>query len=162
MDSKAQITIETLIIMGAILMIIVTVSIPAALQSSSYAKDVQHAGDARYAVEQIAAVANSLSTSSEFREIRVYIPGYNSQRQKRITEIRATPDGDGMLVKLYLLKYGSGGALVSNESYNFTVRLYGSGWKVYNGTSGAEGITEPYGSWYDVVIRPKNITFIRR
>ncbi len=161
MDSRAQITIETLLIMGAILMILVTVSIPVTLKSSRYAKDVQHAGDARYAAEEIAAVANSLSTSSEVRRLRMYIPGYNSPRNKRITEIRATPQGDGLSVTMYILRYSSTGIVVSNESYNFTVKLYGSGWKVYNGTSGAEGIAEPAGSWYTVVISSKNITFNR-
>jgi hypothetical protein len=169
MSERAQITVEALIIVGAILLIILSVSVPMTMYSGRAARDVQHAGDARYAAEQIAAAANSITNEYERRSIKVYIPGYTSAGttlggeplQERLTRIGTTGDGGALQVWLSQVRRYSNGSVASNRSYNFTVDLYGTGWRLahYNGTE--TSIVERSGAWYTFNITYKNITFSR-
>ncbi len=169
MGERAQITVEALIIIGAILLIILSVSLPTSLYSSRTAKDVQHAADARYAAEQIAAAANSITGWRELRTLRVYIPGYTTAAtvaggqplQERITRIGTTADGSALQVRLSQVRRHDNGTVASNSTYTFEVELYGTGWRLQhpNGTAGT--IEEHNGAWYTFNISYKNITFAR-
>ncbi|WP_456475173.1 hypothetical protein [Candidatus Pyrohabitans sp.] len=169
MNRKAQITVEALIVMGAILLILLSVSVPFTLQSGRYARDVQHAGDARYAVEEIATAANSISNEYEKRTLRLFVPGYTSAGVdangmpiiERTTRITTSDDGGALVAQLTQVRRRSNGSVVQNDTYSFQVELYGKGWSVAyaNGTVG--DIVESSGAWYTINITYKNITFSR-
>lgn len=169
MNRKAQITVEALIVMGAILLILLSVSVPFTLQSGRYARDVQHAGDARYAVEEIATAANSISNEYEKRSLRLFIPGYTSAGValggkpiiERTTRITTTGDGGALVAQLMQVRRHSNGSVLQNDTYTFQVELYGKDWIIAyaNGTPG--DIVESSGAWYNISITYKNITFSR-
>lgn len=169
MSGKAQITVEALIIIGAILLIILSVSVPLAMFSGRAARDVQHAGDARYAVEEIAAAANSVTNEYERRTLRLYIPGYTSAGEdasgkpliEKTTRIATSQDGGALEVYLTQLRRRSDGSVVQNDTYNFTVDLYGTGWVLTAANGSVADIVERYGAWYSFNITYKNITFSR-
>ncbi|NOZ59648.1 MAG: hypothetical protein GXO66_08780 [Euryarchaeota archaeon] len=167
MDNRAQITVEALIILGAILLIILSVSVPTTLFSGRVARDVQHAADARYAVEQIAAAANSITSDYERRVLTVYIPGYTTAAtatggeplQERRTVI--STDGDVLKVWLSQVRRYTNGSLAANSSYSFSVDLQGTGWRLAHPNGTEASIVERSGAWYNFTITYKNITFSR-
>ena len=169
MGGKAQITVEALIIIGAILLILLSVSVPSAMFAGRTARDVQHAGDARYAAEELAAAANSITNEYEVRSLRLYIPGYTSAGTaaggvpliERTTRITTTPGGDALAVYLTQLRRRSDGSVVQNDTYNFTVELFGKGWTLTLANGTAAEISERYGAWYSFNITYRRIAFAR-
>ncbi len=169
MGGKAQITVEALIIIGAILLILLSVSVPSAMFAGRAARDVQHAGDARYAAEELAAAANSITNEYERRSLRLYIPGYTSVGKtagglpliEKTTRITTSADGGTLEVYLTQLRRRSDGSVVQNDSYNFSVDLYGTGWVLTLPNGSATEIVERYGAWYSFNITYKNIIFSR-
>jgi|Deesub1362B_J571_1020462.scaffolds.fasta_scaffold02492_4 uncharacterized protein (UPF0333 family) len=169
MNRRAQITVEALIIMGAILLILLSVSVPLAIYSGRSARDVQHASDARYVVEEIAAVANSVSNEYERRTLTLYVPGYTSAGKdvnglpliEKTTRITTSQDGDALVAYLTQVRRREDGSVVQNDTYNFTVELYGKGWIIMAANGSVADIVESSGAWYSINITLKNITFSR-
>lgn len=166
---KAQVTIEALIIIGAVLLIILSVSVPTAMFSSRAAKDVQHVSDARYVAEEIAAAASSITSEYDKRSLRLYVPGYVSAGRdsngdplvEKSTRISTSADGSALEVYLSLIRRRGDGTVVQNESYNFSVDLPGRGWVMGYANGTQAEIYERYGAWYSFNITYRNITFAR-
>lgn len=185
MREKGQITIEAIIIFGALILIFIGVSVPLAFKVKDAATDVMVVSDARYAAEQIVAVANSISTPGEKRTVEVYIPGYTSVGTVA-TEAGVRPliwigtgigtnDGSNLTTMVGILRLRDDGTLKQSEIRSFTKSLYGGSWTI-NGTGfvtylppnvtlPSNWIGETQGGRYEVITtwdNTKNIEFRRK
>jgi hypothetical protein len=156
-----QITIEALLIFGAFLLILTSITIPSVFKVQKDAKDVQFVADARYATEQLAALANSINSPYGKAEARIYIPGYTSVGNDtggrpliHVGTRICSPDGSNLVTTVLIVRR-SGGSTTSNY-YNFTVPLNGGSWTVEG--PGGEPILEDIGRWRNFTISWKNIT----
>lgn len=151
MNEKGQVAIEAMLIMGMFMVLLITVSLPIIFRTKASARDVSLVADARYVTDQIANAANSIVHPDEKRTIDVYIPGFNSPD----TSIPVTigTDGGNLVTTV---------ALPSGDE-TMTIDLYGSGWTMYNGSTGSQSnISEAVGGRYNIALRWKNITYWRR
>lgn len=157
MREKGQITIEAIIIFGALILIFVGVSVPLAFKVKDAATDVMAVSDARYAAEQITAAANSVSTPGEKRTVEVYIPGYTSVGKVgnipliKIQTNIAT-NGSALNTEIVMTRYRDDGSLKQAESRSFAGNLYGGNWSMST-------INESSGRRYEFVVQWKNITW---
>lgn len=151
MEERGQITIEALLIVGMFMVLIFTVSYPIVFRTKRSARDVSLIGDARFVTDQITNAANSIIHPDERRKIDVYVPGYDSVDID--IPVNMGTDGDKLITTVALP--------AGNET--LTADLYGTGWKLYTGTTGAElNLTEDSGGRYNITIRWKNITYWRQ
>jgi Flp pilus assembly protein TadG len=156
--NRAQITIEAILIFGLLILLFIGVSVPLAFKAKNMAADAGAVADARYAAEQIAAAANSISTPGEKRTINVYIPGSTSVGRaangEPLTNITTTwsTNGTHLLVGIAIKRYHEDGTLKQDESYNIIKRLYGQGWSM-------PALTESSGRRYNFVLYWRNITW---
>ncbi|MDI6654883.1 MAG: hypothetical protein QME59_03245 [Candidatus Hydrothermarchaeota archaeon] len=157
MREKGQITIEAIIIFGALILIFVGVSVPLAFKVKDAATDVAIVSDARYAAEKIVSAANSISTPGEKRTVEVYIPGYTSAGTVgnfpliKIQTNIAT-NGSALNTEIVITRYRDDGTLKQHEKHSFARNLYGSGWSMST-------INESSGRRYEFVVGWKNITW---
>ncbi len=166
---RAQITIEALIVLGAIILVFVSVSLPSVFKATRVQGDVQHFTDARYAVETIATYANSISNPYERRSFEVYIPGYTSAGTTssgepiilRTTRIYLDSSGSRIVAEVSSLRRSSSGAILENTTKSFEIDLVGSGWNMSN-SSGSTYIYETRGAYYAFNVSWKNISFSRK
>ncbi len=167
--NKAQVTVETLIVVGAVLLIFVTVSLPISLSSSRSSKDVQHFSDARFALDTISTAANTISSKYDTRKIEVYIPGFTSSGStsggyplvQRKTRIYLDTGGDRIYAEISVIKRKKSGAVTYNKTATINMDLAGDGWVLGN-SSGNNEIIETGGGFYAFNITWKNITFIKK
>lgn len=158
MRNRAQITIEAILIFGLFILIFIGVSVPLAFKARDMASDTGIVADARYAAEEIAAAANSISVPGEKRTIRVYIPGFtsagkapNGEPLGKITTSIST-NGTHLLVGVSIKRYRSDGTLKQQETHNITRRLHGTGWTM-------NPLSESNGRWYSFKIYWRNLTW---
>lgn len=156
--NRAQITIEAILIFGLFILLFIGVSVPLAFKAKNMAADSGAVADARYAAEQIAMAANSISTPGEKRTINVYIPGVASvgkaPNDEPLTNITTawTTNGTHLLVGITIKRYQEDGTVKQDESYNIEKKLYGQDWNM-------SALTESSGRRYDFVIYWRNITW---
>lgn len=171
MKSKAQITIEAIILVGIFILILMGITMPMALKAQRTATEVSFASDAKYATEQILAAANSLSAPGAKRTIVVYVPGATSARNTttnnkpfvNFTTYIAT-DGSSLITTVSMVRNNDDGSVFMSESYTYRSALYGSGWKMYNSAGTAANLSETVGRRYRFTITwestgIKNITY---
>ena len=166
---RAQVTIEVLIILGAIILVFVSVSFPAVFKATRIQGDVQHFTDARYALETISTYANSLSNPYERRSFEVYIPGYTSVGTTtsgeplilRATRIYLDSGGSRLIAQVSSVRRYENGSVRENITKSFEIELIGSGWNLSN-SSGYTYIYETRGAYYAFNVSWKNISFSRK
>lgn len=166
---RAQVTIEVLIILGAIILVFVSVLLPSVLRATRIQGDVQHFTDARYALETISTYANSLSNPYEMRSFEVYIPGYTSAGTTNSGEpliLRATRiylDGEGskLIAQVSSVSRYENGSVRENITESFEIELVASGWNMSN-SSGYTYIYETRGAYYAFNVSWKSISFSRK
>ncbi len=126
------------------------------------ADDVAILSDARYAIEQIGATADSITTPGSKRTIRVYVPGFksagNTTTNVPVIHIatRICTDGSDLISTVLLVRRESDGDIRRQETHDFTRKLYGTNWTLT--PSDEDAIVEDRGKWYDITITWKNIT----
>lgn len=148
MDNKGQVTIEALLIFGA--MIIIFVALVSYTFKADYsAKDVQFVSDARYVTGQIVSSANMVSTPGELRTVEVYVPGFTSRGGGIIMTTTISTDGDNVTTIASITRNAT------TENYTITKDLPGAGWQMNT-------LSESNGSWYTLSITWRNITYVRR
>ncbi len=157
MREKGQITIEAIIIFGALILIFVGVSVPLAFKVKDAATDVMVVSDARYAAEQILAAANSIATPGEKRTVEVYIPGYKSVGMVGSTPLisiqtNIATNGSALNTEIVITRYRYDGTLKQSEKHSVGRNLYGSNWSMST-------INESSGRRYEFVMQWKNITW---
>jgi len=117
MSQRGQVTIEALLIIGFFLIVLIGVSVPMAWESKRTAIDVTSVADAKFAVEQIASAASSVTTPGSKRTIEVWVPAYSARSistsitlegGKNMTATVSLPDGDRVIRKSL---YGGGWTL---------------------------------------------------
>lgn len=158
MKNRGQITVEAILIFGLLILLFIGVSVPLAFKAKNMANDAGAVSDARYAMEQLAATANSISTPGEKRTISVYLPGFTSKGRepggKPLTSISSnwSTNGTHLLVGIAIKRYKEDGTLKQDESYSLTKKLYGQGWSMTT-------LTESTGRRYDFVVYWRSITW---
>jgi len=148
-NEQGQITIEAILIIGFFVLIFFSITVPLALRSADYARDLAVASDARYAFNEIASAANSVVVNGSKRTIEIYMPGYKttSGSVERVTVICAS--GSTLYGKVIL---GGG-----SEVKSFNATLYGSGWTVKD-KNGISNIVEDRGRRHTITVMRGNIT----
>lgn len=150
---NGQITLEAIFIFGIFMLIFIGVSVPLAFKVKSAADDVSVVSDAGYAVVQIVAASQGVTVPGAKRTVNVYVPGYSS-RARTLTTTLST---DGYNITATVSGMSDGNKLITRS-------LYGSGWRIYNGSTGAEApLNESAGRRYNFEITwsgsIKNITY---
>lgn len=153
MRDKGQITLEAIFIFGMFILIFIGISLPLAFKAKDAANDVAVVSDAGYAAEQITSASKGVVMPGARRSMSVYIPGYSSRARTIATTL--STDGESLVATV------SG---LSDGNKTITRSLHGSGWKIYNGSTGTEGsLTESAGRRYKFDITwsggIKNITY---
>ncbi|NOZ77204.1 MAG: hypothetical protein GXO65_05965 [Euryarchaeota archaeon] len=161
--NRGQITVEALLIFGAFLLILASISIPNVFKAQDNARDVQFVADARYAADQLASIANSITSTYDKRTVSVYIPGYTSAGNVSGRPIIhmgtriCSPDGSNLVTTVLIVRRDSTtGNTTQADYYNFTIPLSGQSWTVE--APGGEPIFEDQGRWRNFTISWKNIT----
>jgi hypothetical protein len=165
-ERRGQLTIEFLILMGLFILVLVGTTFLFLLETTADAREVDIVSAARFAAEEISSATYSASAPRSKRVLDVYLPGYRSagvasggERLANISTILTT-DGENLITEVRITRYYQNGSLKLQEEWNFSRRLYGSGWTLYSeGVSG--GVQEEIGSRYRVYIRPGNLSFVR-
>lgn len=158
MNNRGQITVEAILIFGLLILLFIGVSVPLAFKAKNMANDAGAVSDARYAMEQLVATANSISTPGEKRTISIYLPGFTSNGREpggnALTSIESSwsTNGTHLLVGIAIKRYKDDGTLKQNESYSLVKKLYGPGWYM-------TPLTESTGRRYDFTIYWRNITW---
>ncbi len=157
-----QITIEALLVFGMMILVLVSISWPMAFRAKAAADDLEMVSGARYAAEQIASAANSISAPGGKRTIDIYIPGYrspgNATGGRPLVHIgtRICTDGDNLNTTVIIMRRDSDGTETKRENHNFTRGLIGTGWSF--SAVGGDAIWEETGRRYSLMIYWKNIT----
>ncbi len=151
MGSRGQITIEALLIFGAMIVIFL-ILVSYTFNANYAARDVQYVSDARYATEQIVSNANMIATPGDLRTIEVYIPGFTSRDASFTMTTNISTDGDNITTIASITRNAR------TETYTIIKDLPGDGWTI----SPASPLLESNGSWYNISITWKTITYTRR
>jgi len=158
LKNGGQITIEAILIFGLLILLFIGISVPLAFKAKNMANDASAVSDARYAMEQLVATANSISTPGEKRTISIYIPGFTSRGTEPggapLTSIESTwnTNGTHLLTTVAIKRYKDDGTLKQNETYNLNRILNGGSWSM-------TALTESSGRRYDFVVYWRNITW---
>ncbi|GBE54283.1 MAG TPA: hypothetical protein ENH28_06585 [Euryarchaeota archaeon] len=165
--NRAQITIETLIVIGVIMLIFVSVSLPLTFSSSKDLNDVQLFSDAKFVLDSISMKTNSITTDYGSGSLVIHIPGFTSAGTaggepliQRTTKIYLDATGDKIFADVSAVRRNSNGTVIQNETKVISKELLGSGWVLGN-SSGNAVIVENRGTFYAFNISWKNITFSR-
>ncbi len=154
-EEKGQITLEAILILGFFILMFIAVSIPMTFNSRYAALDTAILTDAKFATEQIASAANTVIVNGSKKTIDVYIPGYKAGSLHSGTRI--CTDGGYINTTVLIVRYDGSGAVKLAESYNFSKKLYGSGWSMST-TDGLGRILEDEGRRYTLKIEYKSVT----
>jgi Flp pilus assembly protein TadG len=159
-DRKGQITIEAILVFGILIILFLGISVPLAFKAKRMATDTAAVADARFALEQLAGAAKSISTPGEKRTLEVYLPGYTSVGKtedgvplERITSSWRV-NGTHLKVSIQIERRSPDGELRQNETFSMEGYLGGDGWVM-------EPIDEAYGNRYVFEIYWKNLTWRR-
>lgn len=162
-------TVESIIIIGTAILILVTVVLPLSFSSSRMGKDVQHFGDARFFIDSLAASAGSISTDYGYRHVELYIPGFTTAATtedgdpliERSTRVYLGSQGGSLRAEVSSVRREEDGTVVRNDTETTESELPGKGWSLSN-SSGSTEILESRGAQYAFNISGKNITFLRK
>jgi len=155
-EERGQITIEAILIFGMFILILVGISYPLAFRVRADADDISLLSDARFAIEQIGAATDTITTPGSKRTIQVYIPGFkspgNTSTNVPITHIatRICIDGNNMNSTVLLIRRQSDGTVSRLETHTFTRSLYSSNWGITS--SNIASIVEDRGRWHDITL----------
>jgi hypothetical protein len=163
-EEDGQVTIEALLIFGAFILILTTVSIPNVFKAQNAARDVQFVADARYATEQLASAANSITSIYDKKNIVVYVPGYasvgNDTGGNPIIHMGTricSPNGSNLVTTVLIVRRDSAGTITKQENYTFSVPLVGTNWTVITPSGSGDTIFEDQGRWRNFTVSWKSI-----
>lgn len=164
---KGQVTIEMILIFGVFVMLIFAISVPTVFRGERYARDIQFMSDAKFATEQLATFASSVSNPHEKRNVEIYMPGYTSAGNASDNNpliwmaMCTTTSGSVLNTTVAIVRRNSEGTVTMQEVYSFSKNLGAGNWKTYinTGSGYQEGvIIEDSGRRYNITISWENIT----
>lgn len=164
---KGQVTIEMILIFGVFILLIFAVSVPTVSRGEKFARDIQFISDAKFATEQLATLASSVSNPYEKRNVGIYMPGYTSAGNASnnlpliwMAMCTAT-SGSVLNTTVAIVRRDSDGTVTMQETYSFSKNLGRGNWKTYvnTGSGYPEGlIIEDRGRTYNITLSWENIT----
>lgn len=164
---RGQITIEMILVFGMFVMLVFAVSVPTVFRGEKSARDIQFISDAKFATEQLATFAMSISNPHERRNVGIYMPGYTSagNASNNLPIIRMvmciTTSGSVLNTTVAIVRRNSDGTVDMQETHGFSENLGGGNWKTYvnTGSGYQEGvIIEDGGRTYNITLSWENIT----
>ena len=145
-DTKGQITIEAILILGFMVALFMGVTVPLAFDASDTARDTSIISDAKFATEQIAAAANTVIVNGSRRTMDVFVPGFTSGAVRIGTRI--CTNGDYINTTVAIVRDGQ------TETHELSKKLQGTGWTILSGNG---AILENRGKRYTIIVEYKEI-----